>query len=193
MADYMVARDPSSSGAAALEKLWNCWSPCSTTSHSAGYGENRKRLCFLPVPWYICCRRSAVGLTIHYELTVPNKWSIATVREKLEALRQACMDLPVVDVSELREFKGDECQLGEDKDEPFRWAKTQAARQVEFSLGTRLLLLPTAAPHDRVRGRCGPRLRADEHWHPCLSAVCFPEKAGRVRWAVRASPLGPWP
>ena len=44
-----------------------------------------------------------MGLTIHYELTVPNKWSIGTVREKLEALRQACMDLPVDDVSELQE------------------------------------------------------------------------------------------
>ncbi len=76
---------------------------------------------------YIC----NVGLTIHYELTVPNKWSIQTVREKLEALRQACTDLPVVGVSELRELKGDECKRGGDKDGPFRWAKTQAGRRVE--------------------------------------------------------------
>jgi hypothetical protein len=72
-----------------------------------------------------------LGLTIHYELTVPNKWSIETAREKLEAVRQACLDMAVVEVSELHEFKGDECQLAEDRDEPFRWAKTQAARQVE--------------------------------------------------------------
>ncbi len=72
-----------------------------------------------------------MGLTIHYKLTVPNKWSIKTVRSKLEALRQACMDLPVVSVSELQEFKGDECKLGENRDEPFHWAKTQAGRQVE--------------------------------------------------------------
>ncbi len=71
---------------------------------------------------------ASMGLTIHYEMTVPNKWSIATVRDKLEALRQACMDLPVVEVSELHEFKGDECK---DQDGPFRWAKTQARRQVE--------------------------------------------------------------
>jgi hypothetical protein len=72
-----------------------------------------------------------VGLTIHYEFTVPKNWSIQTVGKKLEALRQACMDLPVVEVSELAEFKGEECQLGENKDEPFRWAKIQAARRLE--------------------------------------------------------------
>ena len=61
-----------------------------------------------------------VGLTIHYELTVPNKWSIQTVREKLESARQCCMDLPVLEVSELQEFTGDECRAGEDKAAPFR-------------------------------------------------------------------------
>jgi len=72
-----------------------------------------------------------VGLTIHYELTVPNKWSIQTVRDKLEALRQTCMDLPVVDVSNLQEFTGDECRAGEDKADPFRWAKIQAGRRLD--------------------------------------------------------------
>ena len=72
-----------------------------------------------------------MGLTIHYKFTVPNKWSIATVREKLESLRQACMDLPVVGVSDLQEFKGEECQLAEDTGEPFRWAKTQSARHIK--------------------------------------------------------------
>ena len=56
--------------------------------------KDRRRLIAL-----VYFRRNAVGLTIHYELTVPKKWSIGTVREKLEALRQACMDLPVADVS----------------------------------------------------------------------------------------------
>jgi hypothetical protein len=72
-----------------------------------------------------------VGLTIHYELTVPNKWSIETVRDKLEALRQTCMDLPVAEVSELAEFKGDECSPGEKGTDSFSWAKTQAARQLK--------------------------------------------------------------
>ncbi len=71
-----------------------------------------------------------MGLTIHYELTVPNRWSIGTVREKLETLRQACMDLPVAEVSELQEYKDEECHLGEDKGDPFRWMKTQATRRL---------------------------------------------------------------
>ena len=96
-----------------------------------------------------------MGLTIHYELTVPNKWSIQTVREKLEALRQACMDLPVVEVSELQEFKGEECQrarrersvpLGEDAGSP----------ATRIPLGTGHLLLSVAAPHARVHGRSWP-------------------------------------
>jgi hypothetical protein len=72
-----------------------------------------------------------VGLTIHYELTVPNKWSIHTVREKLEAVRQCCLDLPVVNVSDLQVFTGDECRAGEDKSDPFRWAKIQSGRSLD--------------------------------------------------------------
>ena len=84
-------------------------------------------------PGYIC----NVGLTIHYELTVPNKWSIQTVQEKLEALRQACLDLLVAQVSNLQEFTGDECEPGEDKADPFRWAKIQSGRRLDFGHGRR--------------------------------------------------------
>lgn len=72
-----------------------------------------------------------MGLTIHYSLSVRKDWSPKTVRAKLEALRQFCMDLPVEEVSDLREFKGKECEPGEDKDDPCRWAKIQAARSPE--------------------------------------------------------------
>ncbi len=72
-----------------------------------------------------------MGLTIHYELTVPNNWSIETVREKLESVRQACMDLPVIEVSDLQEFTGAECRAGEDKAALFRWAKIQAGRTLD--------------------------------------------------------------
>ena len=70
--------------------------PQVSTKVSRTSDQTTRELSFPLVPGYIC----NVGLTIHYELTVPNKWSIQTVREKLEAVRQACMDLPVVDVSE---------------------------------------------------------------------------------------------
>ena len=72
-----------------------------------------------------------MGLTIHYEMSVPKRWSNETIRAKLEALRQSCMDLPVEEVSELREFQGKECEPGDDKDDPFRWAKIQSSRGLE--------------------------------------------------------------
>jgi hypothetical protein len=71
-----------------------------------------------------------MGLTIHYSLSVPKDWSAGDIRAKLESLRQFCLDLPVREVSELREFRGDECEPGED-DDPCRWAKIQAARTIE--------------------------------------------------------------
>ena len=46
-----------------------------------------------------------MGLTIHYSMSVRKKWSPETIRAKLEALRQFCMDLPVEEVSELMRFK----------------------------------------------------------------------------------------
>jgi hypothetical protein len=72
-----------------------------------------------------------MGLTIHYSLAVAKGWTPKTIRAKLETLRQFCMDLPVEEVSELREFKGKDCEPGEAKDDPFRWAKIQASRSVE--------------------------------------------------------------
>ena len=72
-----------------------------------------------------------MGLTIHYSITAAKGWSSKTIRAKLESLRQFCLDLPVEEVSELRRFKGKDCEPGEDKDDPFRWAKIQAARSPE--------------------------------------------------------------
>jgi hypothetical protein len=72
-----------------------------------------------------------MGLTIHYSLTVPKDWSKKTVRGRLESLRQFCLDLPVETVSELREFKGKECEPGDKETDPFRWAKIQASRSPE--------------------------------------------------------------
>ncbi len=94
-----------------------------------------------------------MGLTIHYEFAVPNKWSIETVRGKLEALRQACMDLPVVEVSELAEFKGEECVQGEREVDPFRWAKIQAARRLESPWQPGMFYhQPPQGPRPRIQG-----------------------------------------
>ena len=72
-----------------------------------------------------------MGLTIHYTLSVRKSWSPNTIRAKLEALRQFCMDLPVEEVSELREFDGKDCEPGENQDDPFRWMKIQSSRHLE--------------------------------------------------------------
>ncbi len=72
-----------------------------------------------------------MGLTIHYSVTVRKTWSNETIKAKLEALRQYCMDLPVEEVSELQEFQGEECDPGDDQDDPSRWAKIQSSRSVE--------------------------------------------------------------
>ena len=113
---------------------------------------------------------------------MPNKWSIATVRDKLEALRQACMDLPVVDVSDLQEFKGDECKLGEDKDEPFRWAKIQAGRRVESPWEHGYIYFQP--PHHmivfavNVAPGCEPMNLGIRAFPPFV----FPKAGSRVRW-----------
>ena len=41
------------------------------------------------------------------------------------------MDLPVIEFSDLQEFRSDECRAGEDKGSPFRWAKIQAGRTLD--------------------------------------------------------------
>ena len=72
-----------------------------------------------------------MGLTIHYSLRVQKTWSPETIKAKLEALRQSCMDLPVEEVSDLMEFDGKACEPGKDQNEPFRWAKIQSSRSLE--------------------------------------------------------------
>ena len=72
-----------------------------------------------------------MGLTVHFSLTVRKTWSKKTIRAKLESLRQFCMDLPVETVSELMEFNDKDCEPGEDKTDPFQWAKIQSSRGLE--------------------------------------------------------------
>ena len=77
-----------------------------------------------------------MGLTIHYEITVPADWNRATVRAKLEEARQFASTLPVLSVSELAEFQGDEANFqkvrdaGKENEDDFFWAKIQAQRSL---------------------------------------------------------------
>jgi len=85
-------------------------------------------------------RRTTIGLTIHYSVKAPATWSLKIVREKLERLRQFAMDLPVVEVSAMKEFHGKECGFQKnrkddhketDEENDDRWLKIQSARSVD--------------------------------------------------------------
>lgn len=49
-----------------------------------------------------------MGLTIHYTLSLP-VYPVKTIRAQINSLRQKCLDLPFEKVSDLKEFKGKDC------------------------------------------------------------------------------------
>lgn len=74
-----------------------------------------------------------MGLTIHYSLSLPAKATLSEVRQRLGALRQACLDLPMQEVGELMEFRGEECAFEKrDREDPVRWFLCQADSHIYF-------------------------------------------------------------
>lgn len=83
-----------------------------------------------------------MGLTIHYRIEANPNWTRRQIREKLENTRRFALTLPVASVSEVAEFRGNNCDWQQQQDEtpdeadardPFRWTKIQASRYVESS------------------------------------------------------------
>ena len=83
-----------------------------------------------------------MGLTIHYRIEASSDWTRRQIRQKLEDTRRFALALPVISVSEVVEFRGEECDYrtgqreNETPDEadardPYRWLKIQAGRYVE--------------------------------------------------------------
>lgn len=76
-----------------------------------------------------------MGLTIHYHIEARQDWTRSRIRQKLEDTRRFALSLPIVSVSEIAEFRGDDCQFDQtpasNENDPFRWAKIQAGRYVE--------------------------------------------------------------
>ena len=81
-----------------------------------------------------------MGLTIHYDIQAPKTWGPSKIRQQLEAARQFALDMPFVEVSDIKEFKDNECdfnwirnnptpELNEKNDDWF-WAKIQAGRYI---------------------------------------------------------------
>ena len=76
-----------------------------------------------------------MGLTIHYTIAARAEWTPEIIQEKLEAARQFATTLPVLEVSELANFTGNDCDCqqvrGTDReDDDFHWAKIQAQRSI---------------------------------------------------------------
>jgi hypothetical protein len=78
-----------------------------------------------------------MGLTIHYTLTLPAKTTVPDVKQKLGTLRQACLDIPFQEVSEILEFKGEECDPDRlERGHPLRWFLCQADSHVYFQIAS---------------------------------------------------------
>jgi len=74
-----------------------------------------------------------MGLTIHYRLSLPPKTLLPDVRQKLGALRQACLDLPFKEVGELVEFKDEACNFEHlPREHPNRWFLIQSDTYVNY-------------------------------------------------------------
>ena len=52
-----------------------------------------------------------MGLTIHYCIEASQDWTRGQIRQKLEDTRRFALSLPVVSVSEIAEFRGQDCQF----------------------------------------------------------------------------------
>jgi hypothetical protein len=96
-----------------------------------------------------------MGLTIHYTLTLPAKTTIPDVKQKLGALRQACLDLPFQEVGELMEFKGEtESNFDlRDREDPLRWFLCQADTHISFKYDRAGKPVPVQAGTDGSYGR----------------------------------------
>jgi hypothetical protein len=76
-----------------------------------------------------------MGLTIHYSLK-SDAASPSRARQLIEKLRQAALDLPMAEVSEVVELSGAECdpEIGEREDDK-RWLLIQARRMLQIGEG----------------------------------------------------------
>lgn len=70
-----------------------------------------------------------MGLTIHYKLAT-KLTSPRDVRQLVETMRQFALDLPFQEVSDIKEFKGEDIEDGS-RDDPDRWLKIQAGAYLE--------------------------------------------------------------
>jgi len=71
-----------------------------------------------------------MGLTIHYSLRSDARTPRAA-RQVVEQLRARALDLPLAEVGDLVEFRGDDCDFDKVERSPHRWLLIQASQHVE--------------------------------------------------------------
>ena len=83
-----------------------------------------------------------MGLTIHYQLRCDA--TDISVRQAVEQLRQAALDLPFKEVNEVVELKGEACDYNQcDREDPLRWLLIQAGGSVRLDEHSSIQVSPT--------------------------------------------------
>ena len=72
-------------------------------------------------------QENPMGLTIHYCIEAGQDWTRRQIRQKLEDTRRFALSLPVVSVSEVAEFRGEDCQFDQDPDARANEKRTRSA------------------------------------------------------------------
>ena len=87
-----------------------------------------------------------MGLTIHYSLKLRKSTSENAVKNKLEQLRQRCLDLPFKEVGEMVEMNTEQIAASyEDLENPLRWFGIQCSKYVDYHYDIEGNLIPGAA------------------------------------------------
>lgn len=83
-----------------------------------------------------------MGLTIHYQLKCDA--TDIPARQAVEQLRQAALDLPFKEVTEVIELKGEACDDNQrDREDPLRWLLIQAGGSVRLDEHSSIQVSPT--------------------------------------------------
>ena len=78
-----------------------------------------------------------MGLTIHYNVSVPKNWTRSKILDGLGAVHDYAVELGFREVTPVAEFQGNECDFrwireqGLEKEDRYFWSKIQAQRHVE--------------------------------------------------------------
>jgi hypothetical protein len=79
-----------------------------------------------------------MGLTLHYSLSLPRKTPIGTVKSRLGALRQCCLDLPFASVGDMLEFAGEYCNFERPNlENSIRWLLIQSGKHCFYEIDHR--------------------------------------------------------